>query len=54
MKKIKAYCGIGFVGAVHEEEFEFEDDVKEDEILSEINDWADGLLEFWWEESEEE
>ena len=54
MKKIKAYCGIGYVGDEHEEEFEFEDDVTEGEILEEVNGWAEGLLEIWWEESEEE
>ena len=26
MKRIRAYCGIGFIGATHEEEFEFPDD----------------------------
>lgn len=54
MKKIKAHCGIGFVGTVHEEEFEFEDEATEDEIADEINEWAKQFLEVWWEESEEE
>lgn len=37
MKIIKAHCGIGFVGAEHEEEFEFEDEATEDEILETIS-----------------
>ena len=32
MKKIRAHCGIGFVGATYEEEFEFDDDMTDDEI----------------------
>lgn len=50
MRKIKAHCGIGYAGAEHEEEFEFEDDATEDEILEEVKDWAEQYLEFWWDE----
>ena len=32
MKKIKAHCGIGFAGAEYEEEFEFDDDMTDDEM----------------------
>ena len=52
MKRIKAYCGIGFAGANYEEEFEFPDDMTDDEINDEINDWAEQFLETWWEEEE--
>ena len=34
MKKIKAHCGIGFCGAEYEEDFEFDNDATEDEIVS--------------------
>lgn len=50
MRKIKAHCGIGYAGAEHEEEFEFEDDATEDEILEEVKDWAEQYLEIWWDE----
>ena len=50
MRKIKAHCGIGYAGAEHEEEFEFEDDATEDEILEGVKDWAEQYLEFWWDE----
>ena len=53
MKRIKAHCGIGFAGAVYEEEFEFEDEATEEEISDEINEWAEQFLETWWEEIEE-
>lgn len=52
MKRIKAYCGIGFAGANYEEEFEFPDDMTDDEINDAINDWAEQFLETWWEEEE--
>ena len=51
MKKIKAHCGIGFAGAVYDEEFEFKDDVTDDEIDDEIQEWAEQFLEVWWEET---
>ena len=50
MKKIKPHCGIGFAGATYDEEFEFDDDMTDDEINNEINDWAEQFLETWWEE----
>lgn len=52
MKKIKAYCGIGFAGETYDEDFEFDDDIPDDEISNEINDWAEQFLETWWEEYE--
>ena len=50
MRKIKAHCGIGYVGAEHEEEFEFEDDATEDEISEAVKEWAEQYLEIWWNE----
>ena len=54
MKKIKAYCGIGFAGATYDEEFEFDDDMTDDEINDEINDWAEQFLETWRKEEEDQ
>ena len=54
MKKIIAHCGLGFCGAEHEDELEFEDDVTEEEINKEVWMWAGQFLDVWWEESEEE
>ncbi len=51
MKKIKAHCGIGFAGAVYDEEFEFQDDMTDDEINDEIQEWAEQFLEVWWEKT---
>ena len=50
MRKIKAQCGIGFVGANYEEEFEFEDDMSDEDIEKEIYEWAQQFLEVCWEE----
>lgn len=49
MKKIRACCSIGYRGAEHKEEFEFEDEVTDDEIDDEIYEWAKQFLETWWE-----
>lgn len=49
MRKIKARCGIGFVGANYEEEFEFEDDMSDENIEKEIYEWAQQFLEVCWE-----
>lgn len=52
MKRIRAHCGIGFVGATHEEEFEFPDDASSEEITEVVSEWADQFVESWWEEME--
>lgn len=49
MRKIKARCGIGFVGENYEEEFEFEDDMSDENIEKEIYEWAQQFLEVCWE-----
>ena len=50
MRKIKAHCGIGYAGVEYEEEFEFDDNVTDDEIYN----WAEQFLETWWEETDED
>lgn len=52
MKKIMANCGIGFVCAVWKEEFEFEDDVTEEEIEEVVLEWANEKLDIGWQEVE--
>lgn len=54
MKRIKAYCGIGFIGAAHEEEFEFPDDASSEEITEAVDEWAKQFLESWWKEMRDE
>ena len=49
MRKIKARCGIGFVGENYEDEFEFEDDMSDENIEKEIYEWAQQFLEVCWE-----
>lgn len=44
MKKVYATLETGFCNAYYEEYFEFEDDVSEKEIYSEIYDWADNIF----------
>ena len=53
MKKIIAHCGIGYIGAEHEEEIEFDDNVTEEEILQVIEEWADQFIEVWYDEISE-
>ena len=53
MKKIIAHCGIGYCGAEHEEEFEFDDNYTDEEIEEEIYDWATQFLDVWWDVEEE-
>lgn len=53
MKRIIAHCGIGYIGAEHEDEFCFDDNITESEIEDEIYDWANQFLEIWWEEKDE-
>ena len=52
MKRIRAYCGIGFIGATHEEEFEFPDDASSEEITEAVDEWAKQFVEAWWEEAD--
>ena len=54
MIKVKATCGIGFAGAEHEEEFEFDDGYTEDEMVEEVWEWAQQFLDVNWEIVEEE
>lgn len=51
MKRIIAHCGIGYRGAVHDEEFEFPDDTTEEKIFEIVNEWAQQYVEVWWEEA---
>jgi len=56
MKKIYASLETGFVNACYEEYFEFDDDVTDEEIDNEVNDWAESILgemSFGWEVVEE-
>lgn len=51
MRKIIAHCGIGYQGAKHVEEFEFPDDMSQEEIDKEVYEWALQYLEVWWDDA---
>ena len=50
MRKIKAHCGIGYADAGYEEEFDFKNDVSDEEIDEIVKKWAEQYFECWWEE----
>ena len=57
MKKIHATMETGFYNAIYEEDFEFEDNVTEDEIETAIIEWGLDIKSEMtpeWEEVEEE
>ena len=57
MKKIYATLETGFCGAFYEGWFKFEDDVTEEEIDREIEEWAEEIkadMCIEWQEEEEE
>lgn len=50
MKKIKFYLDTGFAGCSHEEVFEYEDNVSEEEINEDFEMWKNDRLDAsWWE-----
>lgn len=53
MKKVHATMGIGFCGAYHKEDFEFEDDTFLEEIEDEIWQWANEFVEVDFEIEED-
>lgn len=54
MKKIYATVDTGFACAYYEETFEFDDDVTEEEIDKEVEEWAEEIkannITYGWEE----
>ena len=53
MKRVHATMGIGFCGANHEEDFEFDDDASLEEIEDEIWQWANEFVEVDFEIEED-
>lgn len=49
MKKYHFYLGTGFAGGTYEEDFEFDDNVSEEEVEETYEDWKDNHLDcsFW-------
>jgi len=45
-------CGIGFIGAEHEEIFEFDDNTSEEEMNNAVWELAEQFLEAWLEDEE--
>lgn len=54
MITVHATASFGFCGADYEEDFEFEDDVTEDEISEEIWIWATSFVDVDYEIKESE
>ncbi len=54
MRKVKFYLGTGFSGASHEEIMEYEDDVTDEEISEDFEDWKNDRLDTSWRDLEEE
>lgn len=54
MKTYRAYLSIGFANGKHEEDFEFDDDVTEEEIEEEVRVWMENYLDWGFYEVEEE
>ncbi len=52
MRIIKASLGIGYCGATHETEFEFEDDITKEEIDQMVTEWAMNYIDIDWKEVE--
>ena len=50
MKKVRAFVGVGLVGCIREEEFEFEDDTTDEEIEEEIKEWIWTYVDYGWNE----
>lgn len=50
MRKIKFFLGIGYPGVVQEEIVEYEDNVTDEEINNDFQEWKIGYLDDnWWE-----
>jgi len=50
MRRIHAAVNYGFVGAEIEEDFEFDDNVTDEEIDDEIRNWACEQVDVLWTE----
>lgn len=48
MIKVKVWINTGFAGAKHQDVFEFDDDVTDDEIDEEVKDWLFNKIEYGW------
>lgn len=53
MRKIKFHLNTGYAGCLHEDILEFEDDITEEQIEYELEQWANDQIDAWWEEIEE-
>lgn len=52
MKKIRFYCGMGYVGCDREEIVEYPDTATEEEIDKGLTEWIFETIESCWEEVE--
>jgi len=53
MKKVKAVLNFGYAWGEREEILEFDDDVTDEEIEEEVNQWAWSFLNLRWEVTKE-
>lgn len=51
--KVTFKLGIGYVGATHQETFEFEDDYTENELEEELSNWAHNYIDMSFEIEDE-
>lgn len=55
LRRVKFYLGTGFTGCNHEEVYRYEDDVPDEVIDEDFEDWKNGKLDAqWWEMEGEE
>ena len=54
MKKIIAYCKLGYHGAEIKDELELDDTYTKEDIEEEVYNWAFQFLKIRWEEKESE
>lgn len=48
MKKVKVWINTGFAGAKHQDVFEYDDDVTDEEINADVMDWVFNKIEYGW------
>ena len=53
MIKVRATASFGFHGCYHEEDFEFPDDISEEDIEDELWDWANQFVALDWHKVKE-
>lgn len=53
MRKVKFYLETGYVGCVFEDIREYPDDVSEEEIESDLDEWKENQISYGWQDEGE-